>query len=51
MQTLIRKIRSYLNISPADLAVSLANDICRAYRREGRFFDEILDEAKAGGKL
>lgn len=31
--------------------VSLANDICRAYRREGRFFDEILDEAKAGGKL
>lgn len=22
--------------------VSLANDICRAYRREGRFFDEII---------
>lgn len=26
--------------------ISLANDICRSYRREGRFFDEILDEAK-----
>ncbi len=25
--------------------VSLANDICRNYRREGKFFDEILDEA------
>lgn len=30
--------------------VSLANDICRNYRREGTFFDEILDEAKTGGK-
>mgnify|MGYP003297116800 CR=1 FL=1 len=25
--------------------VSLANDICKSYRREGKFFDEILDEA------
>lgn len=24
--------------------VSLANDICKNYRREGKFFDEILDE-------
>ena len=30
--------------------VSLANDICNNYRREGMFFDEILDEAKIGGK-
>ena len=30
--------------------VSLANDICKNYRREGLFFDEILDNAKAGGK-
>lgn len=30
--------------------ISLANDICKKYRREGKFFDEILDEAKAGGK-
>lgn len=30
--------------------ISLANDICRNYRREGRFFDEILDEAMVGGK-
>lgn len=28
---------------------SLANDICRNYRRKGLFFDEILDQA-AGGK-
>ena len=26
--------------------ISLANDICKSYRREGKFFDEILDEAK-----
>ena len=25
--------------------VSLANDICKSYRREGKFFDEILDAA------
>lgn len=30
--------------------ISLANDICRNYRREGMYFDEILDEAKSGGK-
>ncbi len=30
--------------------ISLANDICKHYRREGKFFDEILDEAKNGGK-
>lgn len=29
--------------------ISLANDICRNYRREGLFFDEILDKAKNGG--
>ena len=28
--------------------VSLANDICKKYRREGKFFDEILDEATNG---
>ena len=26
--------------------ITLANDICKNYRREGMFFDEILDEAK-----
>lgn len=30
--------------------ISLAGDICKNYRREGMFFDEILDEAKSGGK-
>ena len=29
--------------------VSMANDICRNYRREGLFFDEILEKAKNGG--
>lgn len=28
--------------------VSLANEICRNYRREGNFFDEILDKAMNG---
>lgn len=28
---------------------TLANDICKHYRREGLYFDEILDQA-AGGK-
>ncbi len=28
---------------------SLANDICKNYRREGLFFDEILDQAAKGG--
>lgn len=26
--------------------IRLANDICKNYRREGRFFDEILDDAE-----
>lgn len=30
--------------------ISLANDICKNYRREGIYFAEILDEAKSGGK-
>lgn len=30
--------------------ISLANDICKNYRREGMYFDEILDEAKSEGK-
>ena len=28
--------------------VSMANDICKNYRREGLFFDELLDRAKNG---
>lgn len=30
--------------------ISLANDICKSYRRTGKFFDEILDEAKGTSK-
>ncbi len=29
--------------------ISLANDICKKHRREGLFFDEILENAKNGG--
>ena len=29
--------------------VSLANSICKNYRREGLFFDEILEKAQNGG--
>ena len=29
--------------------ISLANNICKKHRREGLFFDEILDNAKTGG--
>ena len=28
--------------------VNIANEICKNYRREGRFFDEILDSARKG---
>ena len=28
--------------------VSLAGEVCKKYRREGMFFDELLDEALAG---
>ena len=28
--------------------VNLANEICKFHRREGKFFDEILDEALKG---
>ena len=31
--------------------VSLANNICKNYRREGMFFDEILDDAMTGESL
>lgn len=29
--------------------IELANEICKAHRREGKFFDEILDDALKGG--
>ncbi len=30
--------------------ISLANDICRDYRREGLYFDELLDSGNVGGE-
>ena len=32
-------------------SLSLANNICKNYRREGMFFDEILDDAMTGESL
>ena len=32
-------------VSNRDRGVSLANDICKNYRREGQFFDELLEAA------
>ena len=29
--------------------IAFANQICKDYRREGHFFDEILDDAKQEG--
>ena len=28
--------------------IELANEICKSHRREGKFFDEILDDALKG---
>mgnify|MGYP004590710237 FL=1 len=30
--------------------IDLANEICKSHRREGKFFDEILDDALNGGR-
>jgi len=38
-----------LNESNRTKGVNLANEICRNYRREGRFFDEILMETEREG--
>lgn len=43
LERLIMKEAAYENRAKG---ISLANDICKSYRREGKFFDEILDEAK-----
>lgn len=39
------------DVSEANRAkgISMANDICKNYRREGEFFDEIMDKAKEVG--
>lgn len=37
-------------VTNREKGISEANEICKNYRREGLFFDEILEKAKAGGK-
>lgn len=43
LERLVMKEAAYENRANG---ISLASDICKSYRREGKFFDEILDEAK-----
>ena len=38
-------------VTNREKGISEANEICKNYRREGLFFDEILEKAKAGGKV
>ena len=43
-KTILRKVSE----SNRQKGVELANEICKSHRREGKFFDEILDEALKG---
>lgn len=46
LSLLERKCLQKLSEENREKGVSMANEICKNYRREGRFFDEILDEAE-----
>lgn len=41
-----RQQLKYESMSNRQKGIALANDICRKYRREGRFFDEIINEER-----
>ena len=43
-----RKCLQIVNEENRIKGVNIANKICKNYRREGRFFDEILDSARKG---
>ena len=43
-----RKCLQIVNEENRIKGVNIANEICKNYRREGRFFDEILDSARKG---
>ena len=43
-----KKVLQKVSESNRQKGIELANDICKAHRREGKFFDEILDEALKG---
>lgn len=43
-----RKCLQVINQENRQKGITLANDICKNYRREGRFFDEILEDALKG---
>ena len=43
-----RKCLQIVSEENRNKGVNIANEICKNYRREGRFFDEILDSARNG---
>ncbi len=43
-----KKVLRKVNESNRQKGIELANEICKSHRREGKFFDEILDEALKG---
>ena len=45
-----RKCLQFVSEEKRIKGINIANDICKNYRREGRFFDEILDAAQKGEK-
>ena len=44
-----KKFLSDISNENQQKGITLANEICKASRREGKYFDEILDEALKGG--
>ena len=45
-----KKVLRKVSESNRQKGINLANEICKAHRREGKFFDEILDEALKGDR-
>ena len=43
-----KKILQKVSEGNRQKGIDLANEICKSHRREGKFFDEILDEALKG---
>lgn len=43
-----KKVLRKVNERNRQKGIELANEICKSHRREGKFFDEILDEALKG---
>lgn len=46
-----KKVLQKASMNNRQKGIDLANEICKSYRREGKYFDEILDEALKGDNL